>query len=87
MTRHQLMRTRCRYCGRLLRYANIPNRGPVMAHAAGDGVHCRRMQAMGRDLVTRAEEDKARKTLQAIQRFAYHVGMMMRRSNLKENES
>jgi hypothetical protein len=50
---HQLMRGRCRFCGRTLRYAKIPNRGPVMAHATGDGAACQRLQASGNDLISR----------------------------------
>lgn len=51
-----LMRARCKFCGRQLHYAKIPNRGPVMAHATGDGAACRRLQGMGHDLVSRADK-------------------------------
>lgn len=61
---HQLMRARCRFCGRSLRYANLPNRGPVMAHAKGDGEHCRRLQAMGNDIESR----EARRIADAAER-------------------
>lgn len=47
------MKGRCNYCGRILRYANIPNRGPVMAHAKGDGEICRRLIHSGNDLISR----------------------------------
>lgn len=50
---HNLMRGRCQFCGRTLRYANIPNRGPVMAHAKGDGAHCQGLIQRGQDLVSR----------------------------------
>ena len=56
MTRANLMRARCKYCGGQLRYANIPNRGPVMAHGAGERQRCDRMIALGNDLITRAEQ-------------------------------
>lgn len=65
---HNLMRGRCPFCGRTLRYANIPNRGPVMAHAKGDGEHCRMLINQGRDLVTRAARDEELKKQQAAQR-------------------
>lgn len=48
-------RATCRFCGRRLRYAKIPNRGPVMAHSPGEGEHCRRLIEMGRDIVTQRE--------------------------------
>jgi len=51
-----LMRGKCRFCGRTLRYANIPNRGPVMAHGHGEAQICARMQQMGNDLISRAEK-------------------------------
>lgn len=72
-----LMRARCRFCGRPLRYANLPNRGPVMVHAKGDGETCRRLQYLGRDLVSRAEQDEARKVITSIQRFAHQVRRLM----------
>ena len=50
---HQLMKARCKYCGRNLRYAKLPNRGPVMVHNKGDGENCRRLIAMGNDIPTR----------------------------------
>jgi hypothetical protein len=48
-----LMRARCKWCGRGLRYANLPNRGPVMVHAAGEGAACRRLIDMGMDIPIR----------------------------------
>ena len=39
---HRLMKAVCPNCGRRLRYANLPNRGPRMVHAKGDGELCRR---------------------------------------------
>lgn len=56
---HRFIRGTCKYCGRRLRYGNLPNRGPVMVHGKGDGEACRRLQAMGRDLVSRAERANA----------------------------
>lgn len=56
--RYNLMRARCKYCGRNLRYANLPNRGPVMVHASGDGAACRRLIESGRDIVTRELQRK-----------------------------
>lgn len=50
---HHLMRAKCRYCGRALRYANLPNRGPAMVHGAGEGAACQRMRALGNDIVSR----------------------------------
>lgn len=47
------MRGHCEYCGRTLFYANIPNRGPVMAHRKGEGEACRKLIEMGRDIPTR----------------------------------
>lgn len=52
---HNLMKGRCRWCGRLLVYANIPNRGPVMAHRKGERELCNRLRAVEQDLVSRAE--------------------------------
>jgi hypothetical protein len=51
---HQLMRANCKFCGRRLRYAHLPDRGPVMVHAKGEGELCRRLQDTGRDLISRA---------------------------------
>lgn len=51
--RHHLMRARCKYCGRSLRYANLPNMGPRMVHGAGEGAACQRLIAMGNDIPTR----------------------------------
>ena len=62
---------RCPYCGRWKRYAWIVNRGPVMAHAKGDGEACRRLIATGRDMVSRAEQEAARKAAQEAARAAY----------------
>lgn len=58
---HRLMRARCHYCGRKLRYANIPNRGPVMAHAKGDGERCCRLREDGRDIVSQLARIEERK--------------------------
>jgi len=57
---HQLMKARCKYCGRFLRYAKIPNRGPVMAHAKGERELCDRLRAFGNDLISRAEREAER---------------------------
>lgn len=73
---HHLMRAKCQYCGRPLRYANIPNRGPVMAHASGEGERCRRMQASGTDLVSRAHDELVRQVIGSIQRFAFRCGRL-----------
>lgn len=59
MVRHNLMRARCAFCGRGLRYGNLPNRGPVMVHSAGDGAACRRLIQMGQDIPTREAKRKA----------------------------
>lgn len=56
--KHRLMRAKCPYCGRGLRYANIPNRGPVMVHDSGAGEACRRLRAAGRDIVSNRERMK-----------------------------
>lgn len=59
------MRARCKFCGRALRYAKIPNRGPVMAHGKGEAEICRRLIASGQDIPTREarrlEEEAARR--------------------------
>jgi len=60
----RLMRARCPLCGRGLRFAKIPNRGPVMAHAPGDGEHCRMLVATGRDIQTRERERLEREAAQ-----------------------
>lgn len=54
---HRLMKGRCQFCGRTLRYANIPNRGPVMAHAKGERQLCDMLRSSGRDLVSRNYRD------------------------------
>jgi hypothetical protein len=48
----RLMKAHCKWCGRRLVYAWIPNRGPVMAHQRGDREHCDRLVASGRDLIS-----------------------------------
>lgn len=59
---HRLIKTRCRYCGRMLRYAHLPNRGSVMVHEKGAGARCRDLRARGRDAVSMAAalEERAR---------------------------
>ena len=64
---HNLMKATCKFCGRRLRYAKIPNRGPVMVHGKGEGEMCRRAIWMGTDLISRAE---ARAKAQAEQEAA-----------------
>lgn len=65
---------RCKYCGRLLHNAWIPNRGNVTAHAKGDGEACSRLIATGRDMITRAAEDAALKAEQERRRAEYLTG-------------
>jgi hypothetical protein len=50
------LNVRCRFCGRPLVFANIPNRGPVMAHRPGERKLCDRLREEGRDM----ESTKAR---------------------------
>lgn len=52
---HQLMKASCQFCGRRLRYAKIPNRGPVMAHGPGEGERCRWLREVRRDIVSERE--------------------------------
>jgi hypothetical protein len=71
---HQLMRARCRFCGRGLRYANLPNRGPVMVHGKGESAFCQRLIATGNDIPTREakriadEADRARRLAELKER-------------------
>jgi hypothetical protein len=43
---------RCQYCGKPLVLANIPNRGYVMAHRAGERKLCEKLKEEGRDMVS-----------------------------------
>jgi hypothetical protein len=54
---------RCKYCGRLMRVATIPNRGPVWVHHdSGGRAWCDRLRATGRDIVSnQARIDAAKK--------------------------
>ena len=66
-----LIKARCKYCGRNLRYANLPNRGPVMVHNKGEGAACERLIAMGNDIPTReakriADEAERKARLEAF---------------------
>lgn len=68
---HNLMRARCKFCGRGLRYANLPNRGPVMVHSAGEGAACRRLIDMGQDIPTREAKRKAEEADRAERMAAF----------------
>jgi hypothetical protein len=68
---HHLMKGRCGWCGGRLRYGNLPNRGPVMVHAKGEGERCRRMVANGQDLVSRAERQREQDQAREAARLAF----------------
>lgn len=54
--KHHLIRPTCKFCGRRLRFANLPNRGATMVHAAGDGARCHSLRDSGRDIVSQKEK-------------------------------